>query len=403
MNKPASQIYTQPLTKGRYWILLLGIILVGSNLRAPITSVGPLLSSIREDLGLSNLVAGSLTTVPLLAFALFSPFASKIAKKLGTEMTIFLALLVLTIGIGTRFLPGTSFLFIGTVLVGLAIAICNVLLPGLIKNNFPLQMGLMTGIYAVFMNVFGALGSGLSVPISSIGNVGWRGSLGVWGLLSCLAIIIWAFQLNKNQDIHSNVRKQPTKTKSIWKSSIAWKVTVFMGGQSFIFYTLMTWMPEIIQNNGYSTSESGWMLSLLQFAIIPITFIIPIIAGKLENQRVLAVFTAVLYFIGILGLLLGVFLPLSVIVIGIASGSAFGLSMMFFTLRTNDSQQASELSGMAQSIGYLLAALGPIVFGWLHDVTSGWSAPLIFLLLVMPIILLIAGLGAGKGSIEDKA
>lgn len=242
----------------------------------------------------------------------------------------------------------------------------------------------------------------VSVPMSTVGNIGWRGSLGIWGILSCLAIIVWIFQLSRKQASKLNERKRPDKAESIWKSSVAWKVTVFMGVQSFIFYTLMTWMPEIIQNNGYSTSASGWMLSLLQFAIIPITFIIPIIAGKLESKRALAVFTAVLYFIGILGLLLAVFLPLSVVVIGIASGSAFGLAMMFFTLRTNDSQQASELSGMAQSIGYLLAAIGPIIFGWLHDITSGWSAPLI-LLLVMPIILLIAGMGAGKGSIEETA
>ena len=199
-----------------------------------------------------------------------------------------------------------------------------------------------------------------------------------------------------------NGSKRQVKAKSIWKSPIAWSVTVFMGVQSFIFYTMMTWMPEIIQSNGYSISAAGWLLSLLQFAIIPITFIIPIIAGKLENQRLLSSLTAILFFIGFFGLFFGVFLPLWVIVIGIASGSAFGLAMMYFTLRTNDSQQASELSGMAQSIGYLLAALGPIVFGWLHDITAGWHAPLI-LFLVMPIILLIAGLGAGKGFIEEKA
>ena len=184
MSKPALQINKQPLVKGRFWILLLGIIFIGANLRAPITSVGPLLSAIRDEFSLSHSMAGSLTTVPLIAFALLSPFAPKIARKLGNELTIFFALLVLTIGIGVRILPGASFLFLGTILIGLAIAICNVLLPGLIKVNFPLQMGLMTGIYAVVMNVFGGLGSGLSVPLASIGNIGWRGSLGVWAILS---------------------------------------------------------------------------------------------------------------------------------------------------------------------------------------------------------------------------
>ncbi|MBA9026076.1 CP family cyanate transporter-like MFS transporter [Peribacillus huizhouensis] len=401
MSKPALQLNNHPLTKGQYWLLLIGIIFIGANLRAPITSVGPLLSTIRDELGLSHSMAGSITTVPLIAFALLSPFAPKIAKKLGNEMTIFWAFLVLTFGIAVRILPGASFLFLGTILIGLAIAICNVLLPGLIKVNFPLQMGLMTGIYAVVMNVFGGLGSGLSVPLSSLGNMGWRGSLAVWGILSIIAIIIWSFQLNKKHDIHVNGNKSKVSAKSMWKSPIAWSVTVFMGLQSLVFYTLMTWMPEIIQSYGYSISASGWLLSLLQFAIIPMTFIIPIIAGKLENQRLLSSITAILYMIGFLGLFIGVFLPVWVIVIGIASGSAFGLSMMYFTLRTNDSQQASELSGMAQSIGYLLAAFGPIVFGWLHDISAGWHAPL-FLFLVLPIIFFIAGIGAGKGFIEEK-
>lgn len=401
MDKSESSIKNHPLTKGRFWALILGVILIGSNLRAPITAVGPLISTIRDDLGLSNAVAGSITTVPLLAFALLSPFAPKIAKKIGTEITIFLALLVLTIGIGTRLLPGLSFLFFGTVLVGFAIAICNVLLPGLIKNSFPLQMGLMTGIYGVFMNVFGALAAGISVPVSLIGNFGWRGALGFWGILSIIGLIIWSFQLTRKQEIKLKVRKPPYKSQSILKSPVAWNVTVFMGVQSLIFYTLMTWMPEILQSIGYSTSAAGWMLSLLQFAVIPMTFIIPIVAGKTQNQRVLAGLTAVLFFIGILGLIQGVWVPLWVVIIGIAGGSAFGLSMMFFSLRTKDGHQASELSGMAQSIGYLLAATGPIAFGWLHDVTGGWNAPLM-LLLAMAVIIFVAGQGAGKGSVEER-
>jgi CP family cyanate transporter-like MFS transporter len=156
------------------WLLLIGVILVGSNLRVPLTSVGALISFIRDDLGISNALAGSITTLPLLAFALLSPFAPKIANRIGMEWTIALSLVLLIVGIAVRSISGIGFLFAGTLFIGLAIAIGNVLIPGIIKMNFPLRIGLMTGIYAVFMNVFGALGSGLSVPISSIGSFGWQ-------------------------------------------------------------------------------------------------------------------------------------------------------------------------------------------------------------------------------------
>ncbi|GEN89195.1 hypothetical protein OSO01_39340 [Oceanobacillus sojae] len=180
------------------WLLLIGIILVGSNLRVPLTSAGSLISFIRDDLGISNALIGSITTLPLLAFALLSPFAPKIANRVGMELTIALSILLI-IGIAVRSLSGTPFLFAGTILIGLAIAIGNVLIPGIVKMNFPLKTGLMTGIYAIFMNLFGALGSGVSVPVSSIGNLGWRGALAIWGLLTLVSLLLWLPQLRKQK------------------------------------------------------------------------------------------------------------------------------------------------------------------------------------------------------------
>lgn len=378
-------------------MLVIGIILIGSNLRAPLTAVGSLVPFIRDDLQISNALAGTITTLPLLAFALLSPFAPKLAKRFGVEKTIFFSLIFLTIGIIIRSLVGVGFLFSGTILIGLAIAIGNVLLPGFIKLNFPLGIGLMTGIYAVFMNLFGALASGISVPLTNWKNIGWQGALGFWSILAVLAILLWIPQLfNKKlpKDDTVQIIDQP---KSIWKSGLAWKITIFMGSQSLLFYTLMTWLPEILHLKGYSSSAAGWMLSLLQFALIPITFIIPVIAGKVKNQQFLSTLTAILFLIGILGLMNGgnIIITLSVILIGIAGGSAFGLAMMFFTLRTKDSKQAAELSGMAQSFGYLFASIGPVLFGGLHDLTQSWTIPLIMLMGVA-VVIFIVGLGAGK-------
>ncbi|MBE1557110.1 CynX/NimT family MFS transporter [Sporosarcina limicola] len=385
-------------------LLLIGIILIGANLRAPLTSVGSLISFIRDDLGISNAVAGTITTLPLLAFAFLSPFAAKIAGRLGIERTIFYSLIVLTLGISIRSLPTVSTLFAGTLLIGLAIAIGNVLLPGFIKMNFPLRIGLMTGIYAVSMNIFAALAAGLSFPISSINGFGWRGALGVWGLLAFITLVIWLPQIRHGKQRNVNSTVAPSvKTTAIWRSPLAWKITIFMGLQSLIFYTLMTWLPDILRVHGYSSGSAGWMLFLLQFSIIPVTFIMPIVAGWMKNQVALTGFTALLFFVGIAGLLYGnhVFIPLWAVMIGIACGSSFSLSMMFFTLRTTDFQQAAKMSGMAQSFGYLLAATGPVLFGGLHDLTDSWTMPLV-MLLGASIILLVVGIGAGKDGVVEQ-
>lgn len=385
-------------------LLLIGIILVASNLRAPLTSVGPLISFIRDDLGISNALAGTITTLPLLAFALVSPFAARISIRLGMERTIFYSLIVLTIGIAIRSFTSVGFLFTGTLLIGLAIAIGNVLLPGFIKMNFPFRIGLMTGIYAVSMNIFAALAAGLSVPISSINGFGWRGALGIWGLLAFITLVIWLPQLRQGKHRDNAVTITPTtKGPAIWRSPLAWKITIFMGLQSLMFYTLMTWLPDILREHGYSSSAAGWMLFLLQFSIIPVTFIMPIVAGKMKNQVGLSIFTALFFFISISGLLYsnGSLIPLWTVMFGIACGSAFSLSMMFFTLRTTDFQQVAKMSGMAQSFGYLLAATGPVMFGGLHDLTDSWTVPLLTLL-AASVVLLIVGIGAGKDGVVKQ-
>ncbi|CAM4247316.1 CynX/NimT family MFS transporter [Jeotgalicoccus halotolerans] len=377
------------------WLLIIGVILVSTNLRGPFTSVGALIPFIRNDLDISNALAGSITTLPLLAFALISPFAPKIANRIGMEWTITLSLILLIIGIVIRSFGEIVFLFTGTFFIGLAIAIGNVLIPGIIKMNFPLKIGLMTGMYAIFMNLFGALGSGISVPLASIGNFGWQGALGVWSILAVISLLIWLPQLTSQRNQQASVDTE--KKSSLWRSPLAWKITIFMGIQSLIFYTLITWLPDILYANGLNSSTAGWMLFLMQFSIIPFTFIIPVIAEKMKSQVVLSVTTGFLFIIGLTGLLQGnlTLTPIYVILLGIAGGSAFSLSMMFFTLRTRNGKEAAELSGMAQSFGYLLAAVGPVLVGALQDLTNGWTIPLSLLILIS-VIFLIVGMSSGK-------
>lgn len=383
------------------WLLIIGVILVGANLRVPLTSAGALVSFIRDDFGISNALAGAITTLPLIAFALLSPFAPKLANKIGMERTIAISLILLIAGILIRSASGIELLFTGTLLVGLAIAIGNVLMPGIIKMNFPYKIGLMTGLYAIVMNVFGALGSGLSIPIATSGNLGWRGSLVIWGGLALITLIIWLPQLAKKHNAKKNINNQ--QIGGLFRSSLAWKITVFMGSQSLIFYTLITWLPTILMANGYDIHLAGWGVFIFQFASIPFTFIIPIIADKMKNQVLIAFISSLLIIIGLVGLLAGLsdLSILWIILLGAGNGSAFSLSMMFFTLRTRDGYEAAELSGMAQSFGYLLAAFGPVMVGGLQDISGSWTLPLT-LLAGVSVLMLLMGVASGKNRQVSK-
>ena len=376
-------------------VLLLGIIFVAMNLRSPITAVGPLIGVISDDLILSGGQAGLITTIPLMSFAIISPIAPKLANKWTIEKTIFGALIVLVLGMFLRAIPQLTFLFLGTTLLGSAIAICNVLIPGLVKKEFPHQSGLVTGIYSVSMNLTGAIASGISIPLVRKIGLDWNVALGLWSILALTAFICWLPQLKRQDKEVQEIVSQ--ENISIWTSTLAWSVTLFMGIQSFIFYVLVAWLPEMLVDKGLSTTQAGGMLSLLQMTLLPITFIVPIIAEKRPNQKSFVWVSFLLFAFGILGLMGNnmKIVTLSIMGIGIAGGIAFSLSMMFFNLRTTSAKQAAELSGMAQSVGYLLAATGPFLFGFLHDVTKTWQSSLI-ILLMMTSILLIVGLNSAK-------
>jgi MFS transporter, CP family, cyanate transporter len=375
------------------WVLLLGIIFAGANLRAPLTSVGPIIETIRQDTGMSHTIAGMLTTLPLLSFAFFSPLAPKISRRFGLEYTLFGALLLLVAGIIIRSLPYISTLFIGTAVLGIAIAVCNVLLPSLIKREFSNKVGIVTGIYAVSMNLWAAVASGITIPITEGLQLGWRGALACWFLLSIVSIVFWIPQLR----VHHQTTSSLDTGGSLWHSRLAWNVTLFMGLQSTAFYVVVTWLPSILHQQGISASGAGWLLSLTQFASLPATLIVSILAGRFSNQRGLVGLSVIFLLFGYAGLLSGFtsLAPLSVTLIGVGIGSAFGLATLFFVLRTHNAHQAAELSGMAQAVGYLLAAIGPTLFGFIHDVTHNWIIPILILVLGA-CVLFIVGMQAGS-------
>ncbi|MGL5232235.1 MAG: CynX/NimT family MFS transporter [Fusobacteriaceae bacterium] len=385
-------------------MLIIGISFLATNLRAPLTSVGPLVSLIRDNLDISNTLAGMITTLPLFAFALFSPLVPGIARKYGAEVVLFWSVIPLTIGILLRSWSGSFNLFLGTAILGLSISVGNVLIPSLIKKYFPSRVGVMTGVYSVSMNVFAALASGVSIPLAINLGLGWSGALKIWAIPSFISLLLWIPQLRRKNEKTSAAEKINITLESniekvnMWKSPLAWQVTIYMGLQSMVFYCMVAWLPNILTQYGMASGKAGWMLSLLQLALIPMTFVGAILAGRKSNQHSLVTIGSTCIIIGLLGLLFfgnSEFIFLFIIILGIGGGFAFSLSMMFFSLRTKNADDAARLSGMAQSIGYLLAAFGPMFFGFLHDATNSWGFPII-ILIIISVICLISGLGASR-------
>ncbi|THE14134.1 MFS transporter [Bacillus timonensis] len=378
-------------------LLIIGIIFVAFNLRPAITSVGPIIELIRSDLGISNGVAGFITTLPLISFAILSILAPKLGQMIGNERTIFLGLMVLCIGIITRSLGFTPTLFLGTLLVGVGVAIGNVLIPSIVKLHFPLKVGIITSIYTTAMNTFAAFGSGVSIPLAKGQSLGWKWALAFWTVLAVIAMIIWLPQLRNNHKISASY-SGPSSNGVMWRSPIAWQVTLFMGLQSFLFYCTVAWLPEILESHGMQLSIAGWMVSLMQLVGLPTTFLAPVVANRLKSQKMMVCVIGIVYLTGIMGLMFAqtnILLIIFIICIGAAQGASISLALTMIGLRTKDSRQAANLSGMAQSIGYLLAAIGPTLVGFLFDYTQSWLMPLV-IFIAISILMTIAGVGAGR-------
>ncbi|MDQ3913358.1 MAG: MFS transporter [Actinomycetota bacterium] len=382
----------------RIWgaLLVLGIMLLASNLRPSLTSVSPLIGQIRTDTGISNGVAGLLTTLPLLAFGLLSPIAPRLAHKFGMERILLTSLLVLVAGILLRSAGAIALLFLGTAVLGAAIAVGNVLLPSLVKREFPERAGLMTSVYVTALGISAALAAGVSFPITQLG-IGWRASLSSWALLALLAAVVWIPQIRSDRPASASAETSQ-EVSGLWRSSLAWQVTLFMGLQSLAYYVVLTWLPEILQEEGgMSASRAGWMLALAQAVGIASMFLAPVLAERRPSQRGAVMGAVTLTGAGTLGLLLAAdtATALWVVILGLGQGACFSLALTFFALRTPDSKHAAALSGMAQSVGYLLAAVGPFLFGALHDATHAWTVPLALLFAVV-VGLLLTGLGAAR-------
>lgn len=335
--------------------------------------------------------------MPLLAFAIASLFAAKSGNSFGLERTIFCALILICLGLLTRSIANIYFLLIGTLMIGIGNAYGNVLTPAVIKGRFPRRIGIMTGLYTVIMNLCGALSSFITAPLLSH----WHYSIviNLIFIVSISTLIVWIFQINHDQ---LKVRGMEKFTTNVWKSKVAWRITIFIGSQSLIFYSFLNWLPEYLKAKQVSLNTSGTYLTILQLCLIPMTFIIPIIVERMKQQQWVVFSSGLLFFIGTILILIDTHIViLGVILVGIASGISFGVVNTFFSLKTESSMTAAKLSGMSQSLGYLIAAIGPLFFGLLHDLTHSWFNSFL-LLLVTGIIMMIFCTPAGKPLTIEK-
>jgi len=378
--------------------LLITILYVSINLRAPLIGVGPVIDSIRVGLGLSGTELGVLFTLPVLCFGIFAPFAPKLLRLQSPERLVFISLIVLTFGIALRSLLGTFGLFTGTFLLGLSISVVMVVLPGLIKRHFPVSAGTMMGLYSTALSGGAAMAAGLSVPMERWFG-GWEFSLGFWALPALLAVFAWLPQLK----IRTNLDMPRAGTgPRLYRSWLAWQVTLFMGFQGAVAYCVFGWLPLILIERGLSAAEAGYLLAALMTLQLSTAISGPWLATRGRDQRLMIFIFLALVLVGLMGMLIG---PLKAIyawstVFGLGFGGMFSVAMALLVLRSPTPQVAASLSGMAQGVGYFIAALAPLMVGVLHEYTGDWNAVIAFMAFLI-LCALWTGLLAGRARLIE--
>ncbi|WP_456284585.1 MFS transporter [Microbacterium sp. JZ101] len=377
------------------WMAAL-VFLVALCLRPAITAVGPVLGGIGAETGLGEGALGLLSALPLLAFAAVSPLVHRMATRFGDDRAVLVALIVLVGATLVRSYAGDVGLWVGTFAVGAAVAVGNVLTPVLVKRDYPTRISLATGFYTAFLTFAAGAGSALSVPLAHL--VDWRFSLVVWGGLALVVALAWLPRVTGPSSHARSLDPVPVPHHpSIWRWGTAWLATAYMGLQSTTFYVVVTWLPTIEGTWGVPAATAGLHLSVVLLLGIAGGLLIPrLLRDGVDQGPGMVVATAPLA-IGTLGLLVwpgALYLWLALL--GLAQGASLVAALTMLSLRARSHGEAAKLSGMAQSLGYLLAAAGPFAAGFLAERTGSW-APTLALLVGLTAIQTAIGFVLGRG------
>jgi MFS transporter, CP family, cyanate transporter len=349
------------------------VVLAGLNMRTVFASLPPLLDRVRDDLGLSATVAGLLTTGPVLCFGLFAPLAPRVARRVPLERVVAVSALLTAAGAAARGL-GLAGLYAGTILAGAAVALAQTSVPILLRTRFGGHTGSLTGAFSMALTLGAAFAAGTAVPLERVLG-SWRGALAAFALPAFLAALLWV---------------TPARTLVVREESLglrrdprAWSVALYFGLQSTAFYGGLTWLPSILQDDGYSEAAAGGLLafaSLLQFAP---AFLVPVLATRRPTQTWLMVILVLVAAAGLAGILLAPGAAIAwTAAIGLAQGGALGLALILPMLRGGSAHAVATLTAMSLSVGYLIAATGPWLAGLAHDLSGGWDATLVLLIAV---------------------
>jgi MFS transporter, CP family, cyanate transporter len=381
-------------------VLIQSILFVATALRAPITVVGPLTDVIRATFHLGATEAGLLTTLPLLAFAVVSPFAAWLSRC-GLEKALFIAMVLISVGIVVRSAGSASLLYIGTCIIGCGIAVGNVLLPSLIKREFPDQIASLTAMYVVTMSLAAACASVIAVPLERAPGFGWPLALGATVALP-LCATAWVWKLDSWTSNAAEAAPYSIQKCRVWSSVIAWQVTLFLGLNSFVYYVTLSWLPSILTDHRYSPEQAGSLHGLMQIAgALPALALIPFI-NRIHHHRKFAVAASLLSATGLVGLVLEPnAAALWAFLLGGGTGAAMVLGLSFLGLRASSSHVAAVLSGMAQCVGYALAAVGPPIIGAMRELLESWTIPLL-VCAALCVLMSILGLFASRSVIIAK-
>lgn len=382
-------------------LLVAGIVLAGLNLRPAIAGISPLLDEIMRDVGLTPAGGGAITTVMVICLGVFGPLAPLLARRAGLDRTLLLGLVVLAGGVVVRALGGPLLLYAGAAVAATAIAVMNVAMPALVKQHFPARVNLLTGVYSSAIVAGAAGASALVIPLERLTGYGWRGVSALLAVPAVAAALLWLPQAFGKQVVPQH---RPRHVRAILRSRVTWYVTALMGLQSFTFYVVLAWLPTIFLDAGLPADQAGYLLSVTTLVQVAATLTVPVLAGRRPSQVGYLTASALLTAAGYVAVLVApTTLPwLSMIVLGVGQGASFALALLIIALRPADPEAVTALSAVSQSVGYVIAALGPLLFGLLRQMSGGWTVPLLAGLAVVG-LQLVAGWFAGRPATLGKA
>lgn len=383
-------------------LCLVAITLVAFNMRPAVTSVGAVLGQVQAATGMSDALAGVLTSVPPVAFGVVGLLTRRVHRRLGLEGALLAGLVLLAVGLGTRAWTSDAGVMIVASAVALAgIAAGNVLLPVAAKRWFPDRLGMATSAYAIALSVGNAAAAAGTVPIGRIGG-SWRWGLAVWTVPVVVAMVPLAMTM-RHRRAPADTSAAPPASASLWHSRQARALVVFFGMQTIAAFTAMGWLPTIYQDAGVSPTAAGLYLALVTLVGAPVAMLLPVMAARTTDQRAIVAVLVTLTATAYVGLAVApATLPwLWATFLGAGFG-AFPLALTLIGLRAATTEGTSRLSAMTQGTGFLIAATGPLLVGVLHEATGGWSWPLAALMVLL-VPQLLTGLVAARPGYVDRA